>query len=174
MEFLISQLFGIAASVCALTSMQVKSIKKVLGWNLSCNVMSGLSYILVGGFSGSGICFAAIAQVLIYFVYRLKNVKPPKFLMWIFACIYILCSVTSYKGATDIISMLAGLTCAFGVAQEKSSNYRIFMVLNGVLWSAYDVSVGAYTMIISHGVTALSAIIGIIRLDLKNRKSHEN
>ena len=54
MEFLISQLFGIAASVCALTSMQVKSIKKVLGWNLSCNVMSGLSYILVGGFSGKG------------------------------------------------------------------------------------------------------------------------
>ena len=53
------------------------------------------------------------------------------------------------------------------MAQEKSSNYRVFMVLNGVLWSIYDVSVGAYTMILSHAVTAISATIGIIRLDLK-------
>lgn len=169
MEFLISQICGIAASMAAIISMQIKSIKGVLAWNLTCNLMSGLSYVLVGGFSGCIICLAAISQAVVYSVYRLKNKKSPMFLMWIFAVLYVLCSLPTFKGAVDIISIVAGLTAAFGLAQEKSSNYRVFMVLNGVLWSIYDVSVGAYTMILSHAVTAISATIGIIRLDLKKQ-----
>ena len=53
------------------------------------------------------------------------------------------------------------------IAQKKPSGYRIFMLLNGIIWMVYDVSVSAYTMILSHVVTTLSALIGIIRLDIK-------
>ena len=62
---------------------------------------------------------------------------------------------------------MAALTCAFSLVQEKPSLYRIFMLLNGIIWMIYDINVGAYTMIISHIATALSAGIGIIRLDIK-------
>lgn len=89
--------------------------------------------------------------------------------MWIFVAVFIGCATATYRNAFDIISGIAALTCAFAIAQEESSGYRLFMLANGLLWSVYDVSVGAYTMIISHFVTALSAIIGIIRFDLKKR-----
>ena len=62
---------------------------------------------------------------------------------------------------------MAAVTCALALSQEKPSVYRIFMLANGLIWVVYDVSVGAYTMIISHAVTAASALIGIIRLDIK-------
>ena len=69
----------------------------------------------------------------------------------------------------DLISSLAALTCAFALVCERPSIYRIFMVANGSIWFIYDINVGAYTMIISHVATAISACVGIIRLDLKDK-----
>ena len=43
-------------------------------------------------------------------------------------------------------------------------------MLNGAVWIIYDVSVGAYTMIITHIITVLSALIGIIRFDIKKKQ----
>lgn len=73
----------------------------------------------------------------------------------------------------DLIAAAAALTCAFSLIQEKPSFYRIFMLANGVIWMVYDVNVGAYAMIVSHLATALSAGVGIVRLDLKNKFLHE-
>ena len=82
-----------------------------------------------------------------------------------------MCSVTTYKTPFDIFSAVAAVTCALALSQEKASVYRLFMLANGFIWIIYDVSAGAYTMIISHAVTALSALVGIIRLDIKSYKN---
>ena len=69
------------------------------------------------------------------------------------------------------ISALAALTCALGLIQEKPAAYRAIMLANGLIWSVYDLNVGAYTMILSQAATEISALIGIIRIDLKREKN---
>ena len=76
------------------------------------------------------------------------------------------CSVATLKGWLDLVPMLAAVLCAIGLAQKKPKNYRIVLLLNGIIWLIYDVFVGAYTMLASHIITVGSALLGIIRLDI--------
>ena len=130
--------------------------------------MGAFSYILLGGLSGCGIYLVALGQAIVYFIFSVKGKKAPLVVTITFILLYIICSILTYKTPTDLISATAALTCALALSTDKPCLYRVFMVANGVVWIIYDISVVAYTMIISHVVTALSAGIGIIRLDLKN------
>lgn len=165
--FLFSQLCGLIVSVAAITSMQLKNIKWILVCQLICNGIGALSYILLGGLSGCGIYLVALAQSIIYYFFRVRNKKAPIVLSIAFLCAYLICSATTFKSSIDFISALAALSCALSIMQEKPSLYRVFMLLNGAIWMIYDMGVGAYTMIISHIATTLSAAVGIIRLDIK-------
>lgn len=172
MEFIFSQICGIIVSVAAIISMQLKNIKTVLLCQLICNGVGALSYILVGGLSGCGIYIVALLQSIIFFIYRAKGKKAPLPLTYIFVALFLTCSILAYRAPQDIISAIASMTCALALVQEKPSVYRIFMLANGIIWMLYDVSVYAYTMILSHVITAVSALTGIIRLDIK-KKSQE-
>ena len=158
------------ATVFVVLSMQMKTMKYSLAYNLACNIAGTLSYLFSGGISGIGVYVIAIAQCLVYFGYNTKGTKAPKLFGYCFLLAYMICSAFTYKTPWDFFSMAAALTCALAIMQEKPSAYRIFILVNGLLWTAYDVSVGAYTMIISHVITALSSLVGIIRLDMKGQK----
>lgn len=169
MDFLFSQICGGIVSVAAIFSMQLKSIASILFCQLICNGVGALSYILLGGFSGCGIYLVALAQTVVYYWFRKQGKKAPLAMALIFIGLYLLCSVTTYQGPNDLFSAAAALTCAFSLIQEKPSIYRLFMLLNGLIWTVYDLNVGAYTMIVSHLATALSVGVGILRLDIKKK-----
>ena len=107
---------------------------------------------------------------IIYSVYRIKEKKAPKILAAIFIASYIICSVLTYCVPYDLLSAAAAMTCAFAFIQENSSVYRIFILMNGLIWLVYDFILGAYTMMFSHIATVVSATIGIIRFDIKKKK----
>lgn len=169
MEFWFSQICGLIVSVAAIVSMQLSNITYILFCQLICNGIGALSYIAVGGLSGCGIYLVALTQAVIYYIIRKKCSKEPQWVAFCFICVYIVCAMSTYTGLTDLISTMASLTCALSLVQKKPSGYRLFMLLNGIIWMIYDFSVGAYTMMISHVATALSAGVGIIRLDLKRK-----
>jgi len=79
---------------------------------------------------------------------------------------YLLCSVLTFKGWLDLVPMVAAVLCALGISQKKPTNYRILILLNGAVWTVYDVAIGAYAMLAGHMFTVLSALSGIIRFDL--------
>lgn len=171
MEFIFSQICGLIVSLAIVISMQLKDIRKVLVGQLICNSVGALSYILVGGLSGCGIYIVALLQSIVYFVFRIRNKKAPLFMAFVFLVLFLLCSFTTYKTPIDILSAIAAVFCALAITQEKPSVYRILILINGLIWVVYDLNVGAYTMILSHALTVLSALIGIIRLDLKRSGS---
>ena len=171
MDFIFSQICGLIVSVAAIVSMQLKNVKWILVCQLICNGIGALSYILLDGLSGCGIYLVALLQSIVFYIYRQGEEKDtPPWMVFIFIFSFIGCSIATYKTPTDIISAIAAMTCALSIAQKKPSGYRIFMLLNGIIWMVYDVSVCAYTMILSHIATTLSAMVGIIRLDIKKEK----
>ena len=173
MTYIIAQIFGGLVSVLVFVSGQVKSMAAALLCQIGCNGFGMLSYVLLGGFSGCGIYLIATAQSALYFYLRKTGKEEPRWLNPIIVAAYILCSAFSFRGLIDVIPMIAAVLCAIGLTQKNPRNYRIVLLLNGAIWIAYDLFVGAYSMLASHIITVVSALSGIIRLDIL-KKSEKN
>lgn len=166
MPYILSQIFGFLVFLFVFASAQTKNMKDALLCQIGCNGFGMLSYVLLGGFSGCGIYLIATVQSAIFFFIRRSGKEDPKWLNPVIIVAYMACSVATLKGWLDLVPMLAAVLCAIGLAQKKPKNYRIVLLLNGVIWLIYDVFVGAYTMLASHIITVGSALLGIIRLDI--------
>lgn len=166
MTYIISQILGAFVFLLVFLSMQTRNITRVMLCQIGCNLLGTVSYILLGGFSGCGIYLVATLQSVVFFFIRKKGKQEPRWSYIIVFAAYIICSVISFKGPLDIVPAIAALLCALGILQKKATNYRIVMMLNGIVWIIYDIAVGAYTMLASHIVTVASALIGIIRFDI--------
>ena len=167
MTFYIAQLVGILTAVCAVVAVQFKSIKNILIGEIIANLLVALNYILLGGLSGAGVCVLATAQTIwIYFLGR-KEKKFPLPLNICFMIGYIIVSLLSFNGFPSILSAIAALLYAMSVTQEESKAYRVYMLLNSLVWIVYDVYTHAYTTILTHGFLVISIIIAMVRLDRK-------
>ncbi|MBR5308990.1 MAG: YgjV family protein [Clostridia bacterium] len=171
----LSAVFGFIATVTVLASMQLKNIRTVLIVQVICNIAGALSFLVLGQVSACSLYFVAVAESALFLAYNLYKKDAPKYWAWVFAAAFVACSVVTFKAPTDTISMLAAITCALALAQKNASVYRIIMLVNGCLWITFDICTGAWGMILAHIITALSALVGIARLDLKlfSKKSKE-
>ena len=169
MAYILSQIFGFLVFLFVFASAQTKNMKNALLCQIGCNGFGMLSYVLLGGFSGCGIYLIATIQSAIFYFIRKSGKEEPKWLNPVIVIAYIACSAATLKGWLDLVPMLAAVLCAVGLAQKKPTNYRIILLLNGAIWLIYDVFMGAYTMLASHIITVGSALLGIIRLDLRKK-----
>lgn len=169
MAFILSQIFGFIVFVLVFISTQSKNMKTALLCQIGCNGLGGLSYVLLGGFSGCGVYLVATLQSAIFYFIRKNEKEEPKWLNPVFLAAYLACSAATFKGWLDVVPTVAAVLCAFALAQKNPSKYRIIILLNGLLWLIYDVFVGAYTMLASHIVAVSSALLGIIRLDIMKK-----
>ncbi|MBQ8359835.1 MAG: YgjV family protein [Oscillospiraceae bacterium] len=169
MAYILSQIFGFLVFLFVFASAQTKNMKNALLCQIGCNGFGMLSYVLLGGFSGCGIYLIATIQSAIFYFIRKSGKDEPKWLNPVIIVSYLACSAATLKGWLDLVPMLAAVLCAVGLAQKKPTNYRIILLLNGAIWLIYDVFMGAYTMLASHIITVGSALLGLIRLDLRKK-----
>ena len=169
MANIIAQIFGFLVFLFVFASAQTKNMKNALLCQIGCNGFGMLSYVLLGGFSGCGIYLIATLQSVIFYFIRRSGKEEPKWLNPVIVVAYILCSAATFQGWLDLVPMMAAVLCAIGLAQKNPTKYRIVLLLNGAIWLIYDVFVGAYTMLASHIITVGSALLGIIRLDLRKK-----
>ena len=167
MEFYIAQ--GISAVTCilAVITMQFKSMRNLLIGQLIVNLTSVLTYVLLGGLSGAGICFVAILQSIVMYILNVKNIKPPLWVTIIFMALFVGCSVVYYKSPIDILSGAAAMFFAISLVQTKASASRLWFVGNPILWLIYDIFTGAYVQCIIRIAVFTSTVISIFRNDLK-------
>lgn len=173
MENVISQVIGIGVIACVFFSTQAKNVKTVLILQMLCNGLSALSYLLVDGASASIVTLVAVVQTVVYYIIRAKEKTAPNILAFVFMLVFVGCSLPAYKGFLDLFVMFGAVCCSLSLAQAKPSVFRILSLLNGLSWVIYDIGIGAYTMLITHGIVIVSAVIGIIRLDLKRNNKEE-
>ena len=77
-EFYIAQGISILTGILAAVMMQLKKMKVILLFQLAVNLLTALTYILLGGLSGGGICLIAILQSAVMFFYNKKAYKVDK------------------------------------------------------------------------------------------------
>lgn len=167
--FLIAQILGIFSTVAAILCVQARSAGGVLLGQILANGFSGLSYGLLGSLSGAWVCIlASVHSVLISFVRKFDAARSKKWILGIsivFAIAYVVGSAVTYTRWPDAISCICALLFVLTIAQEDASKMRNVMLVSMSLWVFFDISVGAYTNIITHASTIVSIITAKMRLD---------
>ncbi len=170
MEFYIAQGISILTGIVAVVMMQFKDMKNILAGQILANLLTASTYLLLGGFSGAGICIIAIVQSVAMFLYSLKKIPPHKAVIAVFVVLYIACSAFYYQSPPDLFSALAAVCYAFSVVQTKSSLSRLWYLFNPLCWLIYDLFTKAYGNFLLHVVVFASTLLAILRNDLKPKR----
>ena len=168
--FWIAQSISIVTTVIAILCVQLKNMNWILVCQITANFLAGTTYLFLDGKSGLGISIIAVLQTIVMFLYSKKN-KTPHWLVTVAFCVsYFGYSLIVYQNIFDLLPAAAAVFFALSVAQKKPSNYRIFAAINPLFWIAYDIPTQAYVYILMHSGIFISAIVGIVRLDIIGKR----
>ena len=166
MAYFLSQICGGLVFVAVFLALQMSDMKRSLLWQIVCNVLGMLSYVLIGGISGCGIYLVAALQSLVLYLYRRSEMEAPHWLYPIIFAAYMGCSALTFRGTEDIVPGVAALLCAFALIQKNTLHYRLLLLLNGMTWIVYDLVLEAYGMLASHIFVVASAVLGLVRFHI--------
>ena len=80
-SFYVAQGISVLTCLVAIVMMQCKSMTKILIGQITANLLTASTYFLLGGFSGAGICFIAIIQSVVMFLYSIKKIPPHRWVL---------------------------------------------------------------------------------------------
>ena len=168
-NFAVAQTFGVIGIIFSVLSMQMKTKKNIMIMLLGLNLASALNFLFLDSFSGSLVCFFAVLETFINYLFDSKNKKVPIYIIVIYVIVNLVLGFSTFKSFLDIIPVACALLFCATVCTNKESNIRKLMFGNQSLWLIYDIIVKAYMFSISNILTLISIIISFYRFDFKKR-----
>ena len=170
-NFYVAQMVGVLTTVVTVIAAQLKNMKYILLCQLCANLMVAISSGMLGGLSGAWLCSVAAVQTVVWYFLEQRGISSTakKWMLWLFAAVYVVGTAVVYQSWGDIISCMGVLLYLLAITQTRSSKYRCYICLNTLLWMIYDLTILSFGSLIAHGVEFTSALIGILRLDVGGR-----
>ena len=186
-KFIVSQIAALITAVLAILCVQVNNPLHILYMQLAVNLTTIASHLFNGAGVGSVLIIVAVVHLAFNCFFTLKGKNPPRFSIWLFAVLYIGAVViasdymlglrfSEFGFWIDAILILAAVCFMLAVSSKKASGYRIFILVNTLIWIVYDYyggNVPNVSMLITHIVLLISNIIAIVRLDVLGRSNTE-
>lgn len=168
--FILAQIFGVLIIIANALSMQMKKKQQILIMFILGNLFSTINFILLQSYSGAIICFVAILQTTINYVFDKRGKKLPKWLITSYIIVVILCGLITYRTYLDILPILCSILYTTTILQTKERKIRKITLINAISWFIYDLASMAYTAGISDMVIIISTLIGMYRFDYEKEK----
>ena len=168
---MLSYLASMISTVLGLFEPFSKKMKTVLIFNFLGNVLVGISYLLVGSFSGAATCGTAAVQLLINYSFTAKEKKIPKKLVVVHAVMFLAVNLLTFALWYDALVLVAAMLFVLSVAQESTKYYRLLYVSNSLTWIIYDVLAHAYGNLSTHVILFISTALAIFFRDIRSRKN---
>lgn len=174
-----SLIVGYIGLLADIIGFQCKKHANLLIAQMAANFFVALSFVLLGisKMAGGLICFIAMVQALVNYLYQKRERKPPMWTLLLFG--------TLYAGATALTIYLAGefdalqtfpFFCALiymlAIFTVNPTVCRGLFLVNATLWILYDLMGAAFAWanFSTHALEAISIIVGIVRYDLPWRR----
>ncbi len=139
---------------------RLNDIKKILIGEILLNFFVAANYILLNGFSGAGTCILASVQALV--MYFLPGCWK-KISAFLFIGIYGVWMILSFASAMDILPFLSAVFYSLAIMQAKPRGYKMCKSLNALSCLIYDVLVGAYFIMITHGLLLVLSLVQLCK-----------
>lgn len=163
----ISYILSAITTVLGLIEPFGKNMRTILFLNFTGNALIAISYLLTGNMSGAAICFVACTQVLINFIFDVKEKKIPVWLVVIYIISFLSVNLLTFGVWYDIFSLAAAVILVLSVAQSAAKHYRILYFFNSTVWILYDFLAGAYGPLFTHIILFVATLLSIIIRDRK-------
>ncbi len=144
-NFVVAQIFGILGIIASVLSMQFKKRKHILIALLLLNLFSALNFVFLGSLSSAYVCFFAIIEMIINYIFEKNNKDVSKGVICIYIIINIILGMISYKTLIDILPIACALLYCGTILTKKETNIRKLMLVNQSTWLVFDIVVKAYT-----------------------------
>lgn len=168
---LASYLASFVSTVLGLCEPFGKSMKTILLFYFFGNLLVGLSYLFICGYSGAAICFVACVQGIVNYMFYIKDKKIPAVLVGLYTVAFISINLMAFKVWYDLFSLIAAMLSVLSVAQTNPKYYRFLYVSNSMVWIVYDFLAGAYGNLATHIILFVSTFLAIL---IRDRKATSN
>ena len=169
-QWIANQIFAFIGLIFVIISFQQKSTKKLLFLR---NFATGFVFIglcFLGNISAIIFCGAGVIRNLVslFFAYKPDTKKTIKYIASILIVLLLITlNIIYWNNLYNLYSIMLGTLAVITFMQEKSSTIRKLSVVNEILSITYYTLLMSPTNIIIEVVGLISAIVGIIRLDIK-------
>ena len=155
--YIISQvLVVIYYSIYSFTfSMESKS--KILYIGIVATIISAISYLLLGAYTGVAMCFVAIIRN-IWFNKSKTNINLITILI-----ITIFCSIFTYQNVFSLLNVLATIIYTYSLWQTSTKKYKLLGIFVNLFMIIYDLSIKSIMGVIFMLLAFISSIIGYIK-----------
>ena len=165
LAFVLSTIGMICISVSPL--LKGKNMKLILLLAFSSNVLVATSYLLTGAFNGAATCYLGAAQTIINYFLERKNKPIPSWLVAVYAAAFVVANILVFSHVTDMIALVAAITFVFIISQKNGKQYRVWTIINTVLWVVYDLITRSYGPLSTHAILLMTSLVGMVMHDRK-------
>lgn len=158
-------ILGVAASL-----VKGKRMGLILVCVLLSNFLVATSYLVGGGgINGAISCYIGFLQAAINFFFQKNNKEIPKWLMGIYALMFIGANLMGEISWFSLIAIVACLTFVGGIAQKNGKKYRRWHIATSALWCTYDILTRSYEPLVTHIIILTVDITGIVIHDIRKK-----
>ena len=144
-------------------SVQFKEKRKILITQIGASLCYLIVYVIKGAWSGVAIEILEELKNVIFIKIEKHNKKIPIFVLAIFLLSLVIVSMIFYDGLFSLLPLAINLLLFTSTYFKNPKAIRYTMLLAGIMWAIYNISISAYIILIGNLLEVISAIISIIR-----------
>ena len=133
-NFTVAQIFGVIGILFSVLSMQMKTKRNIMIMLLCLNLASALNFLFLNSISGSLVCFFAVIETFVNYLYDSKNKKVSLYIIVFYVIVNLILGISTYKYFLDIIPIACALLFCTTVCTKNESKIRKLMFGNQSLW----------------------------------------
>lgn len=170
-NWILSQIFGFISLILVIISYQQKGATKLLVFRNAATLISFVGLIFLGDISAIIMCGAGVIRnaASLYFSVKGGSKKNKRVVSLLIIFLLILLNIIYWKNILNVFSIVVGTLNVITFMQSNAKRIRKFAVVAGTLSTIYGCLIKSPLNALITAFGLISAIVGIIRLDRKQK-----
>lgn len=170
MDFI--QILGFLGVGLNLLIYQQRTRTRVLVNKIIANGVWAVHYFLLGAFSATGIALIGMLSTGVFVKVNPKS-RAGKIWLGVFILMNIISGIVTWNTALTLLTVAASIISNISFFVGVPKHTRRFALIISACMGTYGYMNGSIASVINEILTVISAISGIIRIDLKKEKKYE-
>ena len=171
--FVIAQIMGGLGAVSMILSSWQKSRKKIFLFLVFDNLFYFLQYIFLQAYAGAFTNIVGLFRTILFSKKGENKFLKTNYPLYLVIILYILINIFTYDGISSLFPALASIIYAFVLWQDEPKKIRFGSSIMLLMWFVYNLFVKAYVGALVEFTLFISAVVAIIKIDIKDKKKEE-
>lgn len=155
--------------ICIPPLLKGKNMKLILLLICLTNVLIATSYFLTGAYNGAATCCVGAVQTIVNYFFERKEKPIPKWLIGIYAVVFLSVNLLVFANVWDVLALLASLAFIMAICQKNGKSYRLWTLVNTALWLVYDGITMSFGPFSTHAIQLTTILFGMLIHDRKKK-----